>query len=166
MRHFGATYQAALWKSLLTSTPTRAWRRGLVSRSSPALAIIILFFQSLPILKVTVDISPYFNLHFFTVRSWPRPPQVSPPKKAGGLGQGIPVSPGPSRVTCSPLSARGPSWKLDCHPHLKCPFLLSLEPRPPAGPHPKVTFLPHSVLCRASRRDWPGAQSVPRTLWP
>lgn len=57
-----------------------------------------------------------------------------------------------------PLPAPGTSWPLDCHSHL-----LSLEPRPPAGPHPKVTFS-LTLCCHATHWDWPGARSVPWAL--
>lgn len=35
----------------------------------------------------------------------------------------------PAGLRCTaPLPAPGPSWKLDCHPHLKCPFLFPWYP--------------------------------------
>lgn len=72
---------------------------------------------------------------------------------------------GRPRGPCAPLPARGTSWNLDCHPHLKYPSLFSLEPQPPEGPHPKVTFS-LTLCCHATRWDWRGARSVPGTLGP
>lgn len=131
------------------------------------------FFKSLPVLTlwVAISLSPYFKLSFFAVGSWARSPQISLPReqvvKAGARLPHVAALPlrrppqGPLRA--SPCTRDFLESGLSPSPQI--PFLFSLEPQPPEGPHPKVTFS-LTLCCHATRWDWRGARSVPGTLGP